>query len=170
MCVGNKPNPVFLSLSMFPFFRHQHEELQALVEEKVRVVLGDQATRTYLEKTIHDLRQQLDKKESSSSSPSSPTWQQEMADLLAEIQRECNAAFQRGQARRKSPRNVVHHPSQTRTQNHANLPNDEILKDFFFNENWGTNDSTGDASIPLSLPALDESLNEIAESLNELGV
>jgi hypothetical protein len=141
-----------------------------MVEEKVRSVLGDQATRAYLEKTIQDLRQQLDKKESSSS-VSSKTWQQETADLLAEIQRECNAAFLRGQARRKSPRNVVNHPC-TATYYHGISPDldeeDEILKDIFFSENWGTTASTGDTSIPLSLPALDESLNEIAESLNEL--
>ena len=137
-------------------FQCLDKDLSTLVEEKILSVVGDRATREYLENTIQDLREQLDQKNSALS----PNWQQDTVDLLAEIQRECNAAFRRGKSRQKSPRNVTDYP---KGSNPGLEINDDMLQEFMTKENWDLSDSC-EASLPVSLPLLDQSLNELADT------
>ena len=139
------------------FFQQEKQKLEALVEEKVRSVLGDRTTRENLEATIQQLRQELERKDSNG-----PKNWQELYDMLEEVQRDCNAAFQRVRMRRKSPRTVVEIPFSSDAHP---VPEENELQDFLVGENWELSASGGDGrSSPLSLPILDQSLNELADT------
>lgn len=125
----------------------------ALVEEKVRAIMGDRLTRESLETTIKDLRKQLERKDASNS----PDLRRETTELLEEIQRECNLAFQRGKMRRTSPRTVLH------AFGNPTVNTVEEDQDFLVNENWELSASDDDTSLPLSVPELEKSLMELAD-------
>ena len=122
--------------------------------------MGDQMTREYLEATIRDLRQKLERKETSASQ----SWQKETNDLLEEIQRECNQAFERGKMRRTSPRSVFAHPFANDAQA-VNEEEDEILQDLLLGEDWEVSASQNVSTTPLSpAPLLNRSLEELAHA------
>ena len=127
--------------------------MEAMVDEKVRSYMGDQLTREALEATIQDLRKKLEQKEISNSS----NLRQETNELLEEIQRECNLAFQRGKMRRTSPRTVVH------TFFKPSVNTVEEDQDFLVNENWELSVSENDNSSKLSVPELEKSLTDLAD-------
>lgn len=127
------------------------------MEEKVRAAIGEQMTREYLESTIRDLRQKLERKESTSSQ----NWQKETNDLLQEIQLECNRAFERGKMRRTSPRSVFAHPF---PNDNKPVDEDEMLQELLQGVEWELSASENGYSLPLSPPHLDRSLEELAHA------
>ena len=131
-------------------FLQEKEELEAMVEEKVRTYLGDRLSREALEAKIEELNKQLERKEASDS----PNLRRETNELLEEIQRECNLAFQRGKMRRTSPRTVLH------TFHKPSINTMEEDQDFLVNENWELSVSENDL---LSVPELEKSLTELAD-------
>ena len=131
------------------------------MEAKVRSVVGDRVTREYLEATVQDLRQQIEKREASAYQ----VWQKDTSDLLEEIQRECNAVFERSKTRRVSPRTVLTHPFLSEPPNLQGQ--DEFLRDLL-DENWGVPESDNDVSTPLSLPVLDQSLTDTEAMVRDL--
>ena len=124
----------------------------------MRSAIGDQMTREYLEATIRDLRHKLDRKESSASQ----NWQKETNELLEEIQRECNKAFERSRLRRISPRSVFAHPF----ANDAKPSNeeDDFLQELLQDEDWEVSASENASTSRLSPPMLNRSLEELAHA------
>lgn len=164
----------------FLFYPQVKAEITAAVEEQVHsMMVGQRAStanelmrermaRETLESKMQDLRREL--REGRKAQSARPDWSRETSDLLAEIQRECNAAFERGKTRRTSPRTVLLHPirpSKSRATHHGkNLVQQEddganVLQEFLDQENWDMNVSSDNVTnSPLSLPLLDPSLND----------
>lgn len=155
--------------------------MAATVEEMVRSIMADQQTgtadkllaekkaRESMEATIAKLRMELEEREEGQVLSSSVNWSQEVSDLLEEIQRECNAAFERGRQRRKSPRTVFLHPlrhdnnfEMNDDQDDAFNNNHDILLDFQPEENWEMNATDYATASQVSL--LDFDLSKLAET------
>jgi hypothetical protein len=109
-------------------------------------------TRESLESTIADLRQQLEGRKEEA--PVTSSWPQETSELLDEIQRECNAVFERGKQRRTSPRTVLLQPIHPET-----FLDDFLEEDIWETQHGDTYDDNATTS-PLSVPDFDKSLNE----------
>ena len=149
------------ALSNYNLHQQEMRDISALVEEKVRSAMGDHTTREYLEGTIRDLRQKLERKET----VASQNWQKETNDLLEEIQRECNKAFERGKMRRTSPRSVFAHPFAEDSKAIQEKEDDEILQNLLLDsEDWEVSGSANVSSTPLSPPHLNRSLEELAQA------
>jgi hypothetical protein len=134
------------------------------MEERLRLIMASESAtaaseiqrerraRESLESTIADLRRQLEGRKEEA--PVTSSWPQETSALLDEIQRECNAVFERGKQQRTSPRTVLLQPMQT----------DTFLDDFLDEDVWETqhgDDFDDNATTsPLSVPDFDKSLNE----------